>query len=215
MRHYCGRNLQVLAVVFSLFVLTGACIAYHILMQECIYKVIYACAQYVLGGEHLDGFLEVWTPEAAAIIILLLFPVANMRHMSTLVRFNSYGVFFVFYTILFIISQGVSKIIHHEVETKVVNWVASESFGILGGIVTLSFFIHNAIQPMVQNSRPENRESDIKWAYFLVGCSYALVGIFGYIGAPHLPNLEQNFLDSFPITCVCVFPICLCRWIRN
>ncbi|OQR80662.1 hypothetical protein THRCLA_11956, partial [Thraustotheca clavata] len=111
---------------------------------------------------------------------------------------NSFGIPFVLYTIYFIVSQGIDKLEHAKDPLADVVITGKSSFGILGGIVTLSFFIHNAIQPIILHSNPSSRSRDITIAYVLVGLSYTAVGALGYIGFPK-GHHQQNFLDAFPI----------------
>ena len=46
----------------------------------------------------------------------------------------------------------------------------------------LSFFLHNVVQPLIQNANPKTRKADIAIAYVVAGVLYATVGILGYIG---------------------------------
>jgi hypothetical protein len=144
----------------SMFVLVGACIAYHVLMKECAFTVFEAVIEWT-GHEHIKKY---WTPSTAALLVLILFPLTNMKEFSTLVLLNSFGIPFVLYTMFFIMYHGLD-VLWTRAPLDHVDMGAKSSFGILGGIVTLSFFIHNAIQPIIRHSNPTHytvRKSIIK-----------------------------------------------------
>ena len=100
-----------------------------------------------------------WTPTHAAVAILVLYPLTNLKNVSALVALNSFGIPFVLYSICFIIYQGFHAISGDLPEGSLdyIVYTGKPTFGILGGIVTLSFFIHNAIQPIIRNSNPETQ----------------------------------------------------------
>ncbi|EQC40631.1 hypothetical protein SDRG_01713 [Saprolegnia diclina VS20] len=198
-QYHFGRRVQLFAMTVSLLVLVGACIAYHVLMKQCAYAVFSA----LLHWSGRSDLAAHWTPSAAALLVLLLFPVTNLKHFSTLVFLNSLGIPFVLFTIVFIVYQGVDTVVTGRLDDDIV-FGGKSTFGILGGIVTLSFFIHNAIQPIVRHCDPSQRQRHVTTAYTLVGLSYTAVGALGYIGFPH-GHIHQNFLDAFPITDVFAF----------
>ncbi|OQR83241.1 hypothetical protein ACHHYP_14930 [Achlya hypogyna] len=197
-QYHFGRRVQLMATGVSLFVLVGACIAYHVLMKQCAFSVVSAVLSWT-GRADLEAH---WTPSAAAIAILLLFPLANLKEFSTLVLLNSFGIPFVLFTIAFIVYHGVDTLAHEPLDDITIG--GKSSFGVLGGIVTLSFFIHNAIQPIVRDSNPRHHRRQVSIAYALVGLSYTAVGALGYVGFPH-NHVQQNFLDAFPIGDVFAF----------
>ena len=161
-QYHFGRKAQYAAMSVSVSVLIGACIAYHVLMTQCLFKMIAASFSTVLGRP--------WTPGMAALMIIVLFPITLVKNVSSLVTLNSFGIPFMLYTILFIIYHGISASFDHPPHAMdYVVWGGKSSFGILGGIVTLSYFIHNAIQPIVRNSNPLTRK---------VCCIYYFHGTF-------------------------------------
>ena len=72
----------------------------------------------------------------------------------------------------------------------------------------LSFFIHNAIQPITQNSPKETKVADIIIAYSVAAVLYISVGVLGCFGfsavlgnpSDHSMTLKSNFLDMFGTT---------------
>ncbi|RHY30231.1 hypothetical protein DYB32_004490 [Aphanomyces invadans] len=146
MQYHFGQRAQVLTLSVSVFVLLGACIAYHVLMKQCAYTVFHAAFDWLHIQVH-------WSPAAAAFIVCLLFPLTNVKDFSTLVFLNSFGIPFLVFTIYFITFHGIRAIATHA-PMDAIEFGAKSTFGVLGGIVTLSFFIHNAIQPIIRNSNP-------------------------------------------------------------
>ncbi|RHY06127.1 hypothetical protein DYB30_004491 [Aphanomyces astaci] len=190
MQYHFGKRAQAVTVSVSVFVLMGACIAYHVLMKQCAFTAFHAAFDWL--GVHVH-----WTPSAAALFVCLLFPLTNVKEFATLVRFNSLGIPFLLFTIVFITYHGVHAVATHAPMDDIA-FGAKSTFGVLGGIVTLSFFIHNAIQPIIRHSNPANYARDVTAAYVLVGMSYITVGVLGYIGFPTGVPIQQNFLDAFP-----------------
>ncbi|ETW08246.1 hypothetical protein, variant [Aphanomyces invadans] len=191
MQYHFGQRAQVLTLSVSVFVLLGACIAYHVLMKQCAYTVFHAAFDWLHIQVH-------WSPAAAAFIVCLLFPLTNVKDFSTLVFLNSFGIPFLVFTIYFITFHGIRAIATHA-PMDAIEFGAKSTFGVLGGIVTLSFFIHNAIQPIIRNSNPAHYTRDVTVAYVLVGISYTAVGVLGYVGFPRGHPFQQNFLDAFPV----------------
>lgn len=61
------------------------------------------------------------------------------------------------------------------------------------GILCSGYFLHTCSLSIVRNSKyPEKTNRDIFLGYFMVFCSYAIVGALGYIG-----YMGTNFSDYF------------------
>ena len=69
-----------------------------------INRVVEACARFFLGG----GFWQKHQ-EYAALLVLVVFPLTTLKNLTTLVKFNSLGVFFLFFNIFFMVYQGVNS----------------------------------------------------------------------------------------------------------
>lgn len=116
--YHFGSRLQTLSMICSVLVLLGACIAYHILMQESLYKIIAALIEWTSGPnssvdldlnsnttrinattstidhhliKHVQHYYS-WTPRTAALMILALFPITILKNAQTLVSMNSVGI---------------------------------------------------------------------------------------------------------------------------
>lgn len=172
---FLGKRVQVISWFASIAVIVGAAIIYHILMQESFYEIVKSFA-----GGSANG----WSRPLAALIPALVFPLTNMRTLQKLVKFNSVGFLFLWYTIVFICYHGVQALIKNEVDWKAtlpaseskidqsshtlqVVWGAQPTFGPLAGMMLLSFFIHNCIQPITKNASSQTKRRDIALAYVI------------------------------------------------
>ena len=97
-----GRRAQLIAWSFSVAIILGASIVYHILMQETLYALVGTVA----GAAHVE-LGGGWSRATAALVPWVLYPVCCLKDLSALVRFNSIGFVFLWYTIMFICYHGV------------------------------------------------------------------------------------------------------------
>lgn len=168
--------MQLLSWIMSIAVIVGAAMIYHILMQESFFEVVETILNYTYGyqKEHAG-----WSRPIAALIPLLVFPFANFKSIKKLVKFNGVGFVFLWYTLFFIFYHGVRTLVKQEAVyqgtmagtsdgfengTMHIVYGARVTFGSLSGMMMLSFFIHNCIQPIVKNAPFENRKRDIMFA---------------------------------------------------
>jgi sodium-coupled neutral amino acid transporter 9 len=83
-------------------------------------------------------------------------------------------------------------------------WGGMKSFGPLGGMMMLSYFIHNCIQPITKAASPKTKRRDVVIAFSVCAIFYMLVGVLGYLGfsaaADHRAPFKSNFLDIFGTT---------------
>lgn len=173
---FLGHRMQMAAWAMSVAIIVGAAIVYHILMQETLFALVNtlmsACG--VTGAPAGTG----WTRWAAALVPWFLFPISNMQDLSMLIKFNSVGFLFLSYVIIFVISHGLHAMVVGGPMEAVTTLSTSDSpysdsgilrivvggtanFASLGGMMMLSFFIHNCIQPIIRNADPKTRRADI------------------------------------------------------
>lgn len=116
-----------------------------------------------------------------------------MEKVNLLIKFNSYGVYFVSVIILFSIVRGIISFFSNSFDFEYIYntednpvrhiFLFGENPTILLGILTASFFSHSFILPIMKNNEnPKNNKRDLFFGYFLVYITYLLVGIVGYIG---------------------------------
>lgn len=207
---WLGGRWRAVSWAMSNLVILGACIIYHILMQESLYQVVQSIV------EAAGGTGEGWSRPLAAVAPLVVLPLASLRDMSLLVKLSSGGFFFVTYTIVFISYHGV----HSWISDKVlfvptlgmegpgelpdgrlqIAWGIREGAGALGGAAMLSFFIHNIIQPITKQADPATKHRDIRTAFVVAATCYMVIGTLGYIGFGDRKagaQLAGNFLEMF------------------
>ena len=199
-KQFLGRRVQLLAWGISVAIILGAAIIYHILMQETLYALV---TTLILSSNPDSTLLINWRREYAALVPWFLFPISNMKDLSALVKVNSIGFLFLAYVIIFIVSHGIHVLNEgSDAPISIVTTLSATSttapytpsgilqiiaggtpnFASLGGMMMLSFFIHNCIQPIIKNANPVTRRMDIIIAYCIAGIFYSFVGILGYIG---------------------------------
>lgn len=107
-RRFLGTRAQYVAWLMSVLVILGAGMAYHILLEETLYNIVGAVSQWTVGHSPAT-----WTPAWAAAVIVLMYPITNLRQLTVLVRINSMGALFIFYVALFIVTRGVQALLRH------------------------------------------------------------------------------------------------------
>ena len=124
------------------------------------------------------------------IVMVLLMSLTLIRKMSLFIKFASFGVIFVFFTLVFIIGIGIYgfKSTHYvfhptinmdESEIKLFNKHYPPLIAILGG----GYFLHVITLPIIKDAKnPEDNTKNVFIGYFIVFLSYSLCGVFGYFG---------------------------------
>jgi amino acid permease len=172
-RRYLGVKVQIVAWAMSVAIIIGAVIVYHILMAETLYDCVLAIARVSTG----ESSFPQWRREYAALVPWFLFPISNWRDMSLLVKLNSGGALFLWYTIIFVLYHGFHALTGSDI--NIVNSLPAGApdfgpdgklnyvlggklgFGLLGAMLALSFFAHNVVQPIVKNADPKTKRADI------------------------------------------------------
>jgi len=201
---YLGRRAMLVAWAFSVAIILGAAIVYHILMQETLYALVRTAL--AVGG----GSAAWWSPVYAALVPLALYPICCLKDLSVLVRFNSLGFLFMWFTIIFISFHGLHALVASgggggggggaaAVQVRLTAGQGAAPYGAggafqvvalgtpmfagLGGMMMLSFFLHNCFQPIVRNAADARAVGgDMRTAYAIAGGLYATVGVVGYAG---------------------------------
>lgn len=213
---YGGRQWQGLAWFMSIAVFLGAACVYHILMQESLFSLVSTVITETGGQTEGSG----WSRPFAAGIICLIAPALVMRDLGWLVKLNGFGFIALWVTIIFVCVNGIFGLASGKVDVAAamtgpvvqgdrlqVALVGRTTFGSLGGMMMLSFFIHNAIQPITANASRKTRARDVAIAYIITAILYSLVGVLGCFGfaaviggsgaAAGPFELQSNFLDMF------------------
>jgi hypothetical protein len=138
---------------------------------------------------------------------IILFPLLITKHVAFLIKINSYGVYFVLVSIIFVISNGINSIctttfdfeykINHDAPLNSPRhlYLFGDNPILLAGTLTLSYFSHTFALPMMKNNeRQENNKRDLLLGYCLVFFTYTFLGILGYIGFSG-ENYTADFKD--------------------
>lgn len=211
---YAGQYWKGLGWVMSIGVFVGAACVYHILMQESLFSLISTIVTQT--GEDVMG--SGWSRPFAAGIICLIAPALVAKDLAWLVKLNAFGFVALWFTIFFVCYHGVVGLTsgHFDLQLMMEGGLIKQdhlqvalfgrsTFGSLGGMMMLSFFIHNAIQPITANASKDTKARDVVIAYVITAVLYALVGVLGCFGFAALINdadtsdasLKSNFLDMF------------------
>jgi len=124
------------------------------------------------------------------IIIVILFPLINLKQFQILVKLNTVGVLSVAYLLVYIPAISFYN------RTPDLQSVEEfdEKFFYLAAIMTLAFFIHNCVLSILKHNRyPEKNGRDLIVAYLIVAACYAIVGGSGYLAYGN-GDIPQNFL---------------------
>jgi sodium-coupled neutral amino acid transporter 9 len=204
-----GRKGKVLTLSMSALVLIGAGIAYNIIMNSALFSMMDGISIWSSGSSIgceacWDQFSTRYTP---LIIMGVLFLLLSMKEKNSFVRLNSGGVIFIIITVLAIIAVGIRAFSINTFTTSGSDKVDSDDkscdddwnclkhndsvhISLVGlgflkmlGILSLSFFIHNAISIIMKNNaEPQHNDRDLFFGYLSVGLSYTVIGLFGYFG---------------------------------
>jgi len=136
-------------------------------------------------------------------LLLLIFPLINLKSATFFTKFNVLGTVSVFYLFFFVTYHAV-KWGPCMVLTPLSSPFAVEEFSLsfpaLAGTLSLAMFIHNGIMAILRNQKkPQNNTRDLSIAYLLVTVTYMYVGVIFYVTFPHLDKslIPDNFLNFF------------------
>lgn len=145
----------------------------------------------------LAGLVKTWPPvnkDAPApllvlAVLIVVFPLANLPSIKMLARLNTVGVLCFMIILGFsYASAGVAGIEEKAFDKH--QMVKPASAGIVFGIFSLSFFIHNAVMTIMRGAaEPRHNQRDLVVAFFLVWLCYASMGVAANV-CPPLHNLE-------------------------
>ncbi|XP_040077038.1 sodium-coupled neutral amino acid transporter 9 [Ixodes scapularis] len=222
-RHLLGPWGERLAMAFSLLPLLGACVVFWVLMATFLSGTAHFLHGHIAGtvgdenGEDLicrhafNGTLGVeMSPFSVLeskytmplVLVVLLFPVINLKSPSFFYKFNALGTVSVFYLLIYILinafTWGINVDFVDETSTSYVPLFRT-TFPALTGVLCLSFFIHNCVISMMRNQKnPEHNARDLSVAFGLVITTYLLIAVPFYISFPLAKHcIEDNLLNNF------------------
>lgn len=114
---HLGRWSEILCIITSIVILIGASIAYHIFMKDCLMSIVTGIFDIQYDNTKIypwdkNGPPWYWNGIfASVIIVVLLFPITLLKNLNFLVKFNSFGIFFVLFLIIFIIYASIEAMV--------------------------------------------------------------------------------------------------------
>jgi sodium-coupled neutral amino acid transporter 9 len=179
-------------------VLTGATAAYQILMTDSLTTLVEGIVSQSGGSMHsAHAYWNHYT--IPVVLVVLLFPLLNLKDSGPLIRLNSMGVFGIAFLVFFVIFKS---FYHHDFFSDVVHTPQFQpKFYYLAGVLMLSFFVHNCHLSILKNNQyPENNIRDLSIAFVFVSISYLLVGGAGYVAFRQKVETISDFISIFPQT---------------
>ena len=192
----------------------GAVATFFVTMNQVLYPMILALYIWI-SGKPEDSVTYKLTPGwdwfssdyTAVIMFGILTFITQMKNIKLFMKISSFGVVFVIMLMLFIMYTGIDSMTNTSFkfgtmeESNATDWDGDERTLVLFysqypqmlGILCSGYFLHTCSLSIVRNSKyPEKTNRDIFLGYFMVFCSYAIVGALGYIG-----YMGTNFSDYF------------------
>lgn len=213
---YFGKKGQICVSVVMALLVMGVFLAYDVMATDCVYQSAVGVHDFVHGTSTnpadeakstqcaiLD--ISCWSrPKAGICLTLVLFSLSLVKHVSTLIKINSFGVLSIVYLIVFIIVQSVI-VGPVAPQPLAVTWI-SPAFPRMGGILVGTFFIHHAILPVLKTAHHTvQRGRCLFVAYILAAITYGLPGLLGQYSldfirlrlSEHGYRDGANFLSAF------------------
>lgn len=222
-RHLLGPWGERLAMAFSLLPLLGACVVFWVLMATFLSGTALFLHGHIAGTVGVEdeglicrhasnGTLDAELSPVPSVLeskytmplalVVLLFPVINLKSPSFFYKFNALGTVSVFYLLIYILinafTWGINVDFVDETSTSYVPLFRT-TFPALTGVLCLSFFIHNCVISMMRNQKnPEHNARDLSVAFGLVITTYLLISVPFYISFPLAKQcIEDNLLNNF------------------
>ena len=203
-----GRIMQ---ITFNLLINTGATFIYFLIINQNLYPcicLILKIFNYELNEDDLAPHFDKFSLFYCAIIIsIIIFPLTILKEMNMLVKFNSYGIYFVSFLLIFVIYNGITVLFkdtfHFEYKKNIDGskdrnlFLFGENIGTLTGTLSIGLFCHSVILNLLKSNKiQENNQRDLFWGYLCVTLTYIIIGILGYIGFSG-SEFSSDFKDNW------------------
>jgi len=202
---YLGKWGKRICWFSSVAILFGGVIAYDILMSDILLASVNSLVNVAKNiADNPDfptsatGTHYWWNDKVTPLLVLLvMFPICNMKKFGIIVTINSLGVISIMYTVAFIFAQCTFE---QGLDVHEVRQVNSGAF-ILAGLLSISFYIHGMVLPIIKSAKnPQNNVRNVTIGFILVAVCYAIVGSVGYLAYwsdPDVPAIPQEFLQIY------------------
>ena len=146
---------------------------------------------------------KIWNAQTTPLfLIVLLFPLLNIKSPTFFTKFTGLGTISVLYMIVFVTTKAVQFGINVSFsDDTAFDYVQlfRPNFPVAMGTLSLAMFIHNCIcRIMESNEHQEHNVRDLFIAYFLVFITYLYIGLLFFLAWPFAKTcIQDNFLDNF------------------
>jgi hypothetical protein len=196
-------------------------ILYFQLLAQNLYPIILVIAGIKRDIKTNVDFGEFSYSYTCIIVMFVLMGMTAIRQLGFFVKFNTFGVLFIFMIIAFIVGIGIYGFTNTNYVFSVPPppfdpkkdkdpWVISlfkSNFPPLMGILGGGYYLHNITLPIVRNSaNPKNNVRDVFIGYFLVFMSYTLCGVMGYFGFSGTYFTSDTNYEGIKSNCLFMFP---------
>ena len=206
-----GRVLQ---ITFNLMINIGATFVYFVIINQNLFPCLCFFLNKIFGldidEEDITPYFDQFSLFYCALIVsVCVFPLTILKEMGILVKFNSYGIYFVSSLLIFVIYSGIYTLakdkLHFKYKENIKDksvkdrnlFLFGENPGLLAGTLSLGLFCHSVILPLLKNNRkPQNNQRDLLCGYICVTFTYIIIGIMGYIGFSG-SRFESDFQDNW------------------
>ena len=146
---------------------------------------------------------KIWNAQTAPLfLIVLLYPLLNIKSPTFFTKFTGLGTISVLYMIIFVTTKAAQFGIHISFsDSTAYDYVRlfRPNFPVAMGTLSLAMFIHNCVcRIMESNEHQEKNVRDLFIAYFLVCITYLYIGLLFFMAWPFAKTcIQDNFLDNF------------------
>ena len=203
-----GKTIQ---IFFTTFMATGGFITYFIIMAQNFYPVVCLVLN-KLGMDFDSGDL---TPEfgrfssiyLGIILCFILFPLATKKDIGCLVFLSSFGCYFIFVLIGYLIYTGIYSLFTNDFKFDYIKnkddseerylYLFGENPALLAGTLSMGYFCHTAILPILRSNKNQDKNiRDLFLGFLFVGFVYISCGVLGYIGFSG-KDFKVDFKDNW------------------
>ena len=213
--HFFGKKMskigKTIQIFFTTFMATGGFLTYFIIMAQNFYPVV--CL--ILNNLGLDFDSGDLTPEfgrfssiyLGIIFCFILFPLATKKDIGCLVFLSSFGCYFIFVLIGYLIYIGFYSLFDNNFKCDYIKnkdnseerylYLFGENPALLAGTLSMGYFCHTAILPILKSNKNQDKNiRDLFLGFLFVAFVYISCGVLGYIGFSG-KDFKADFKDNW------------------
>ena len=210
-----AKVAKILQITFNLMINTGIIFIFFLIINQNLFPCICLFLRLFsidINSEDLSPHLNKFSLFYCVLIFsIIIFPLTIVKEMHFLSKLNSYGIYFISASLIFMIYTGISSLVnnnlHFEYKENIEGskdrnlFLFGQHPGLMAGTFSLGYFCHSFILPLMKNNRnQENNQRDLFIGYICVTITYITVGIMGYIGfsgSEFSPDFKDNWYRFF------------------